>query len=60
MFNFPNVPAATVGWEIDQFIGELKADGFDFTEMQHDGGEGSRSGGMPYFREAEESPDSRI
>jgi biotin synthase len=60
MFNFPNVPAATVSWEIDQFIGELKADGFDFTEMQHDGGEGSRSGGMPYFREAEESPDSRI
>ena len=60
MFNFPNVPAATVGREIDQFIGELKADGFDFTEMQHDGGEGSRSGGMPHFREAEESPDSRI
>lgn len=60
MFNFPNVPAATVGREIDQFIGELKADGFDFTEMQHDGGEGSRSGGMPHFREAEESPDSTI
>jgi len=60
MFNFPNVPVATVGREIDQFIGELKADGFDFTEMQHDGGEGSRSGGMPHFREAEESPDSRI
>jgi len=60
MFNFPNVPAATVGREIDEFIGELKADGFDFTETQHDGGEGSCSGDMPHFREAEESPDSRI
>jgi biotin synthase len=59
MFNFPNVPAATVDREIDQFIGELKADGFDFTEMQHGGGEGSRSGGMPHFLEAEESPDWR-
>jgi len=59
MFNFPNVPVATVDQEIDQFIGELKVDGFDFTEMRHCGGEGSSSGGMPHFLEDDGSPDPR-
>ena len=37
MFNYPNVPIATVQGEIDQFIEDLKADGFDFTDVQHSG-----------------------
>jgi biotin synthase-related radical SAM superfamily protein len=59
MFNFPNVPVVTVDQEIDQFIGELKVDGFDFTEMLHSGGEGSSSGCMPHFLEDDGSPDPR-
>jgi len=59
MFNFPNVPTGAVQREIDQFIEELKVDGFDFTEMRHSGGEGSPSGDMPHCLRAEESPDSK-
>ena len=57
MFNFPNVPAATVKREIDEFIEDLKADGFDFIEGQH-----SREQGSPIEIDLnclgeEESPD---
>lgn len=46
MFNFPDVPTPTVQREIDQFIEDLKADGFDFTEEQSDEGEGNFTGVM--------------
>jgi biotin synthase len=58
MFNFPNVPTATVQGEIDQFIEDLKADGFDFTNVQYRGGEGSPTGDMRHCLGGEESPDS--
>jgi biotin synthase len=59
MFNFPNVPLATADQEIDRFIGELKVDGFDFTEMQQSGRGGSFSGDMPYFLKDDGSLDQR-
>ena len=37
MFNYPNVPTPTVQREIDQFMEDLKADGFDFTDVQRSG-----------------------
>jgi len=59
MFNFPNVPTPTVQREIDQFMEDLKADGFDFTDVQRSGGEGSPRGVRRYCLEGEESTDTR-
>jgi biotin synthase len=59
MFNYPNVPIATVQGEIDQFIEDLKADGFDFTNVQHSGGKDSLTGDMRHYLGREEIRDSR-
>jgi biotin synthase len=56
MFNFPNVPTETVQREIDQFMEDLKADGFDFTDVQH-GGENSSMGVMLHRLGSKESLD---
>ena len=57
MFNYPNVPTATVQREIDQFMEDLKADGFDFTDVLH-GGENSSTGVMLHCLGSKESLDS--
>jgi biotin synthase len=59
MFNFPDVPRATVQREVDQFMEGLKADGFDFTEVQHSGGEGGSTGVMRHCLRGENSPNPR-
>jgi biotin synthase len=59
MFNFPNVPIATVQGEIDQFIEDLKADGFDLTNVQHSGEEDSPTRDMRHCLGGEEIRDSR-
>ena len=59
MFNFPSVPTATALQEIDQFIEDLRADGFDFVDVRHSGGEGSPMGDMLNSLGGEDSPDPR-
>jgi lipoyl synthase len=59
MFNFPNVPVATVQREIDQFIEDLKVNGFDFTEIQPGEKEGGLTRHALHRVAAEESPDPR-
>jgi len=42
MFNFPSIPAASAGREIDGFIDSLRQDGFLFAEVQEKGDAGLR------------------
>ena len=46
MFNFPSIPAETAQGEIDQFIQDLKTDGFEFAERHNSEGRCSFAGGM--------------
>jgi biotin synthase-related radical SAM superfamily protein len=43
MYNFPSVPALSVAREIDSFMDGLKADGFDFSDVQSTGTDGVSS-----------------
>ncbi len=54
MFNFPNVPTEAVQREIDQFVEDLKVDGFDFAHVQSSGGEGGPMEVMRHCLEGEE------
>lgn len=60
MFNFPNIPAETAQGEIDQFIQDLKTDGFEFAEGQNGEGEGSLMGDMLHYVGDEESLSPRL
>ena len=57
MFNFPNVPAEAGQREIDEFIEDLKSDGFDFAEGQNRGEAGERSEDVRASLGGEASPD---
>ena len=59
MFNYPNVQLETVDCEIDRFIDDLKADGFDFAAAQHCAGEGTSTEVLRHCLGGEESRDSR-
>jgi biotin synthase-related radical SAM superfamily protein len=57
MFNFPNVPTPTMEREIDQFMEDLEADGFDFAAAGTRADDAQR-GAIQYYCDAEESLDS--
>ena len=57
MFNFPNVPAEAGQREIDEFIEDLKSDGFGFAARENGGETGDRSEDARSSPSGEASPD---